>query len=372
MTAHRALRRAALTRALVLAVAALGAAGGCSRFARSTPRPSPDVITFSHHQHVVEQSTACGDCHTAVAAHTALTAIDAPKMAKCAECHDVKTKCGLCHVDDRNPGSYAPWTPPPGRLRLSHAAHVARTKGSCAPCHAGTDQTVRLSQVKRPGHAQCFGCHGHKEDYRLLRCDKCHTNLREYPLQALAIFNHEGNWVSEHKVHGKTNAAACQTCHMERFCDDCHSRHNELTPSTRFPERVDRQLIHRGDWRARHGLEAAATPGSCLKCHSQKQCRDCHRVEGLGETDPSGKVPNNQGARPHPAGWMNPVASDFHGASARRNIVSCAGCHDRGVHSNCVLCHRVGGAGGNPHPGGTVKGRASEKTTNKMCRICHS
>jgi len=92
----------------------------------------------------------------------------------------------------------------------------------------------------------------------------------------------------------------------------------------------------------------------------------------VGQFSPSGKTMNTPGARPHPADWMNPVSPNNHGLAARRNIVSCAGCHDRGVSSNCVLCHRVGGAGGNPHPGGRPRGRESEKNSNKMCRICHS
>ncbi|HEY3359813.1 MAG TPA: cytochrome c3 family protein [Polyangia bacterium] len=361
----------ALAATLIWAVA-LGA--GCSRNARRTPPPDPDVITFSHQKHVVEQGTACADCHANVAKQTALPAeIDAPKMAKCGDCHEIKAKdkCGLCHVFAAIPTGYAVWTPPAGKLRFNHSGHLAQTKNSCDPCHAQAAKTVKLSQMRRPGHKECLSCHGHKEDYRALRCDKCHTNLREYPLQAIAIFNHEGNWLAEHKAYGKTNDGACRQCHIERYCDDCHSRHNELIPSVRFPERVDRQLIHRGDWRARHGLETAANPGTCLKCHAEKQCRDCHRVEGIGETDPRGRGPNSPSARPHPTGWMNPVAADFHGTAARRNIVTCAGCHDRGANSNCVNCHRVGGAGGNPHPGGTVRGREGERTKNKMCRICH-
>jgi len=357
---------------LLLGLAVL-AVLGCAREAKRTPSPSPDVINFSHQQHIAAAGATCVDCHVGVAGETALpTAPPGPKMAKCGECHEIKApdKCGLCHAQARQPTTYA-WTPPPGKLRLSHAAHAGRTK-TCETCHGDVGKTVRLSQIRRPGHTQCLSCHEHREDYRLLRCDRCHTNLREYPLEAIALFNHEGNWLKEHKAHGKTNAGACGQCHMERFCDACHSRHNELIPSLRFPERVDRQLIHRGDFRTRHGLEAAATPGTCYKCHAEKQCRDCHRVEGVGVTDPSGTRPNTPGARPHPAGWMSPVAPDFHGIAARRNIATCAGCHDRGAASNCVLCHRVGGAGGNPHPGGTVRGREGEKQSNKMCRICHT
>jgi hypothetical protein len=346
---------------------------GCARSARHDGPANRDVITFSHQKHVVEQGTACTDCHANVSAEQGLPdTIDAPKMAKCGDCHEVKTKCELCHPDPKKPGSYATWRKPAGRLVFKHRPHVARAAGKCDTCHAAVTKTVRLSQIRRPGHNECLACHEHKRDYRDLLCDKCHTNLRQFPVQAVAAFNHEGNFLGEHKGPAKTNPGVCAQCHMERFCDDCHSRHNELLPSVRFPERVDRQFIHRGDWRTRHGIEQAASPGSCLKCHAQKQCMDCHRVEGVGQFSPNGKTRNSPGARPHPADWMNPVSGNFHGSAARRNIVSCAGCHDRGASSNCVLCHRVGGAGGNPHPGGKPRGRESEKNTNKMCRICHS
>jgi hypothetical protein len=336
-----------------------------------TPRPNPDVITFSHAKHA-ENAIACTDCHAAVPTQTALPkVVDAPKMAQCGTCHELKPGCVKCHPQNAAPQTYARWTPPAGQLRFGHQAHAARTKGACGPCHAPVEKTVRLSQLRRPGHSECFSCHVHADDYRRMACDRCHTNLRQYPVKAVALFNHEGDWLAGHPPFARSNAGVCRQCHVERYCDDCHSRHNELIPSVRFPEQVARQFIHRGDWLTRHGLDMAATPGSCLRCHAEKQCLDCHRVEGVGQLAPSGSATNRPSARPHPTTWMTPVAPDFHGVAARRNIVACAGCHDRGASSNCVLCHRVGGAGGNPHPGGRPAGRASERNTNPMCRICH-
>lgn len=366
-----ALRVVGLAAALLAGSLALGALG-CARSARHDQRQNPDVITFSHQEHVVKQGTACTDCHANVSAEQGLPdKVDAPKMAKCGDCHDVKdkAKCGLCHPDPSKPQTYAAWRRPPGKLVFKHRPHLPRAGGKCEKCHAQVVQTVRLSQITRPGHKECLACHEHTRDYRAMLCDKCHTNLRQFPIQTIATFNHEGNYVQLHKGPAKTNAGVCAQCHMERFCDDCHSRHNELSPAVRFPERVDRQLIHRGDWRTRHGIEQASNPGTCLKCHAQKQCMDCHRVEGVGQMAPNNRTLNTPGARPHPADWMNPVSANNHGQAARRNIVSCAGCHDRGAASNCVMCHRPGGAGGNPHPGGKPRGR--DDKNQKMCRICH-
>jgi hypothetical protein len=60
--------------------------------------------------------------------------------------------------------------------------------------------------------------------------------------------------------------------------------------------------------------------------------------------------------------------SNEHGRAARRDIASCAACHDQGAASNCVRCHKVGAFGGSPHPPGW---RSSQPTTAESCAICH-
>jgi hypothetical protein len=80
---------------------------------------------------------------------------------------------------------------------------------------------------------------------------------------------------------------------------------------------------------------------------------------------------NRVGARnPHPPGWVgsNPNARSFHGREARRDILLCASCHDQGPATNCIRCHKVGGFGGNPHPGGW---RSTQSESSTMCRYCH-
>jgi hypothetical protein len=80
---------------------------------------------------------------------------------------------------------------------------------------------------------------------------------------------------------------------------------------------------------------------------------------------------NRLGAtNPHPPGWVgNDVRSaDFHGRQARRDIASCAGCHEQGPATNCIRCHKVGAYGGNPHPHGWQSARGPGSA---MCRYCH-
>ena len=66
-------------------------------------------------------------------------------------------------------------------------------------------------------------------------------------------------------------------------------------------------------------------------------------------------------------------AQRYERTEARRDIVSCAACHDQDAASNCVTCHRVGGPGGNPHPPGfTTKHPAPDINRNPMCLTCHN
>jgi hypothetical protein len=73
---------------------------------------------------------------------------------------------------------------------------------------------------------------------------------------------------------------------------------------------------------------------------------------------------------PHPPGWVgaDTRSSDFHGSHARRDILSCAGCHEQGPATNCIRCHTVGAYGGNPHPSGWQSARGRQSS---MCRYCH-
>jgi hypothetical protein len=49
--------------------------------------------------------------------------------------------------------------------------------------------------------------------------------------------------------------------------------------------------------------------------------------------------------------------------------MSCAGCHGGSGEQLCVGCHRVGGAGGNPHGPGFQSNKAMHH--DLPCRECH-
>ena len=81
-----------------------------------------------------------------------------------------------------------------------------------------------------------------------------------------------------------------------------------------LPERVDRLLIHRGDFIGRHAVEAMADSATCSRCHGSSFCSDCHATRGLIS------LAGSPALDPHPPGFSDPRSAAFHGPVARRDM----------------------------------------------------
>ena len=323
-----------------------------------------DSIVFDHAFHVGGMGFGCTDCHTNVEAAIDLSSELGTGMDPCTMCHDLDN-CDMCHTNMTTTWS-APNEPEPS-LGFSHTNHLSRAEQDCGWCHADAAESSELP-LGIPTMDTCLGCHNHEEDYAAGRCDHCHPALQEQPLVALAEFDHVGDWTQTHGLLARAESASCMACHGESMCADCHSSVTPDMPAALYPEAVDRSLLHRGDWLATHSLEARTTPDACARCHSHETefCEDCHTVSML---TPSATDPVSL----HPVGWLNPGNPDFHGVEASLHINSCAACHDQGAASNCVECHAVGRVGGNPHPvGWGDDDDLDDALEDPMCRICHS
>ncbi len=324
-----------------------------------------DHIRVPHDVHKKAQ-VDCIACHDEVWDAKDLTTRGLPPESKCMECHKEKKdagECSMCHTDVKKAG---PWPKAQPSLVFNHAKHIERVKEDCSRCHTQLPSPMR-SEETPPKMAACLGCHEHRKDYDDGRCMKCHTDLSRYPTKPLADFTHKGDFLRNHAVAARAEAESCATCHEQRFCADCHAAATAPAKIETFlPERVDRSFIHRNDFISRHSIEASADPASCNRCHGTSFCTDCHAAQGLGTLPPS------TGRNPHPNGWMLPGTANFHGPAARRDINSCAACHDQGPRTNCINCHKVGGPGGNPHPTGfTARHGKDEIHQNGMCLYCH-
>jgi Cytochrome c7 and related cytochrome c len=355
-----------MNRALPLLLAAALAATGCraqagkgkaspgqaEKKAAKTGRPAVD---FTHSVHV-DQGIGCGDCHEGIEKATTLSKRHLPPDAKCAECHN-----------DNRPSASLEGIPPP-RLTFAHAQHLgqAAIKGKCDTCHK------KLPEMGEPRVAPrmeaCTACHKHQQDFAQGRCRPCHLDLKGYkPENAYA---HSGDWLRQHPTQARPSAESCAACHDQTYCAQCHSATTTAArPSIIWPEEVQQSYIHRGDYVSRHTVDAGANPSSCRKCHGTKFCEACHVQQNLAK-------PNDVGRRPAshtgPDWSTNQNSGNFHGDAARRDVTSCANCHDQGASSTCVLCHHVGGIGGNPHPRSFLsKHDADDRQHNAMCRACH-
>lgn len=352
-------RRHVLLWGLVLILAA--GAGACRVFRGDSGKGQ---IVFDHTNHA--QQGDCTDCHDGVAGSTGSTAGKfIPPKKGCADCHDdVMDKCQMCH---RGPKDGVRLARVDRKLKFSHAGHAARVgKKGCATCHPA----AKKGGASIPGHATCNTCH--KKSRATLDCAKCHQDLTRYR-RPTASLSHGPGFAKSHGPLARRNIRACTQCHDQTYCADCHSGTALSRASVRFPERIQRQFIHRGDFVSRHTVEARSDPASCRKCHGQRHCRSCHALNGLAASVSTGKRTGRGGKAVHAAGWMTPGSSAFHGDKARQDIGRCASCHDRGAASNCVGCHRVGGMGGSPHPPGwSWRDKSAQCRNSTMCATCHA
>lgn len=341
-------------RSLVLAAAALAAAA-CTKNVKPGEVQEP-AITFPHQPHV-ENDVDCLACHKPIQKSTQVNAAKRdisipPKSPVCGDCHEKQPTVVV---------------PPRGRdytVNFDHAAHLPRVKGDCKKCHTELPNPG-MKERPSPPMSACTSCHNHQQDFVQARCTPCHRELRE--LVPDKAFAHVGNWLQAHGQYARPDAQTCAACHDQTYCESCHSATTvPARPSVVWPEAVERDMIHRGDYVSRHMVDAGANPASCKRCHGNPFCQACHESNGVASL----RLPTDRD--PHPPGWATDRASGhFHGDAARANIVSCSGCHDQGKGSLCVSCHAPGGIGGNPHPAGWSSRHSFDELNRKPCLYCH-
>jgi hypothetical protein len=111
-------------------------------------------------------------------------------------------------------------------------------------------------------------------------CRECHTDLSTGAMKPYASFRHSLSFMRNHGLYARQGQNLCASCHGPSFCQGCHARQEELKPNTRMGERPDMALPHRGDYIVQHQLEGRLDPGSCFRCHGNKndiKCRSCHK-----------------------------------------------------------------------------------------------
>lgn len=93
-------------------------------------------------------------------------------------------------------------------------------------------------------------------------------------------FNHDVYFGENHRQQASQDSRVCNMCHQPSYCNDCHATRVELKPSDKDQTGTFRRSPHRGDWLARHRIEGALDPTSCIRCHKNPKaassCVPCH------------------------------------------------------------------------------------------------
>lgn len=212
--------------------------------------------------------------------------------------------CASCHAIGKAPGpscAFCHQSRSPGArpntvrsFTFTHTAHQfwILDAPTCRLCH-------HLARADEPvvtaiAEETCVECHRREAAPR--RCDTCHLGLSRTTVPAS---HGEESFMREHHNQEPTT---CLRCHAQSFCTDCHSR--DHTPTWKL---------------SMHGQDAVRDPRACATCHEADQCDRCHRT--------SQPVDHQQ------ADWRGLG----HGMSARASTRACITCHDRT--EDCDVCH---------------------------------
>ncbi len=322
------------------------------------------LIKFSHAKHIVDVGAACTDCHTAVTTSTKETDYLLPTMATCYTCHDqASTKCEFCHASSDST-TYQDLVQTSSPVYFSHKHHTVDLKLKCETCHQGLDKVDYAGQDANalPKMERCTVCHGRietnfqpaKSDSTVAKaapsaCETCHKDLANLVPES----HRRPDFMSQHKdfvnMSGPQND--CKSCHSPTSCQECHDASNlakDLTPGQLYVpatpslspltthKNLTVQKVHPDNYRFTHSIDAKGRESNCYTCHDEQTfCVQCHTSEANGN-------------RIKPV-WHD--GGDFvtfgvgsgggrHAQYARRDIESCASCHDaQGADPVCITCH---------------------------------
>jgi hypothetical protein len=293
------------------------------------PRPN---MRFNHQLHA-SRGYGCELCHANVATGGLATRADLPLMGLCLGCHkggadgaakQPTARCGACHL-----------TLPDGRLKVNLAAGgplAVAALGKLVPSGAlrGFDAHTPAFRTNHKAagrdEAYCLSCHRRSE------CLDCHGGA----VRPLDI--HPSDYVTLHGGDARRNSPDCSSCHRNQtFCVGCHQRTGVASdPEGGLPGRQPRnpfgtgtgvKSFHPPGW-ARdstgavigtrgpnsHSLQAKRNIRTCVSCHREQTCLDCH------STDPT----RGANVSPHGIGFAQTLKCR---ALASHNRRACLKCH---------------------------------------------
>ncbi|MFH0902724.1 MAG: cytochrome c3 family protein [Pseudomonadota bacterium] len=275
----------------------------------------PANLKFSHRIHSARR-VECQRCHPNLASIGLATRMQLPKMSVCRGCHEQTadgTRCTSCHLAAAG-----------GTIRVSFPQGLLVPSAALGIRH-DLDYHSGHRRLTRSNERLCRGCH------RREQCVRCHDSR----LKPMAL--HPAGYVGLHQVEARRNDPDCSACHrLQSFCTGCHTRSGVSSDERTFgkqkgtPEQststkkqggspLHRSSFHPEGWSSTdgktngrspvlHARQARANIRSCVSCHREQSCAECHIS-----------------VRPHPPGWER---SSECRSLAKRNGRVCLRCHD--------------------------------------------
>lgn len=289
----------------------------------------------------------------------------ATPAANCATCH-ARESCQRCHpnasrsvpitalatdarvarvVDGKQPSYPLPADHRRAQFAASHGAlarasiercAACHARASCATCHAGDNAPAVLDQLPTAAEAAGKG----------VQLQRSAPGQGDAALHRVSV--HPSNFAAGHGTVAAAGGMNCTLCHsQQRFCGDCHAG-----------ERNTRRY-HPVNFVSRHAPESYSRDTECSSCHSTEAfCRACHIEVGR-----AAKVGNRN------LGYHNAQPRWFlqHGTAARQQLSSCVSCHQQ---SYCMQCHSNVGMRISPH-GPDFDAARMSKRNPQLCLQCH-
>ena len=349
------------------------------------------LIKFSHKTH--QDVGDCTTCHSKVQNSKTLGSITLPSHDDCSTCHDVSDEknCTMCHYKD----VFESLKLKKSELKFDHSFHLNKEKLQCTTCHKGIFDVAYAEDAPNgfPNMETCYSCHNNTKAAPTT-CTTCHITTANLIPQS----HKSESFISTHKFAARELNSNCAMCHDDASCEDCHAATTMIkpgyTPSDKNPAQgfapyspssssngVKQQKltrVHSLDYRFTHGIDAMGKTAECQSCHQLNTfCTTCHQSK-TGENALGGIAP------------FSHLKSNFmiigvgsgggeHAKLARRDIESCAACHDvQGGDPVCIKCHTDpdGIQGTNPktHPANYMKDVHGDwhNSDGSICFNCHT
>ncbi len=203
---------------------------------------------------------------------------------------------------------------------------TCHTRNSCLECHIGNPDVAKdipVATAENPGLAEV---------------------KRKPPA------SHQGGFRTRHATLAAAAPQNCASCHVRSDCLSCH-RADAASGTPGF---------HPAGFLAKHPAAAYSRENSCSECHNTAVfCADCHKAAGLITAGRPLRGGYHDGKQFFLAG---------HGQAARQSLESCVGCH---AERDCLQCHSaLGSRRFNPHGPGFDAARLKQRNA-EMCLTCH-